>query len=282
MTRFSAAQVQRYYDRHTPAFIAFGQGGSDGVIHRAVWGPGVHNRREAFHYVEDQIAEVIRQMSRAAETMHLVDLGCGVGASLCYLAERLPIRGTGITLSPVQAELATERIAQRGLSERVVCIQSDYCNLPRALGPADFAYAIESFVHGPDPAGFFAQCSQLVRRGGKLVICDDFKRPTDDRDAARAIEQFSAGWHINALVQRAELQALARAAGFEHESTRDLSSYLEIHRARDRAIKAVLALIARLPLPGTPLAHLVAGNSLQTCLERGWIGYDLAVFRRIA
>jgi len=282
MPRFSAAQVQRYYDRHTPGFIAFGQGGGDGVIHRAVWGPGARDRREALHYVEDQIAEVIGRLPRTAEPVHAVDLGCGVGASLCYLAEGLPIRGTGITLSPVQAELATRRIAKCGLSKRVVCIESDYCNLPRELGPADVAYAIESFVHGPDPVRFFAQCRQLVRPGGTLVICDDFKRPTDDRDAARAIEQFCAGWHINALVQRGELQALARAAGFEHESTSDLSPYLEIHRARDRAINALLAFVGRLPLPGTSLGHLQGGNSLQTCLERGWIAYELALFRRLA
>jgi SAM-dependent methyltransferase len=281
MPRFSAAQVQRYYDRHTPAFIAFGQGGGDGVIHRAVWGPGTRDRREAFHYVEDQIAEVVRQLPRTADAMHIVDLGCGVGGSLCYLAERLPIRGTGITLSPVQAELATRRIAERGLSQRVVCLESDYCNLPPDLAPADFAYAIESFVHGPDPVRFFAQCSQLVRPGGMLAICDDFKRSTDDRNAARAVEQFCAGWHINALLQRNELQALARAAGFEHESTRDLSSYLEIHRTRDRAIGALLSFIGRLPLSG-PLGHLLGGNSLQTCLERGWIGYELAIFRRVA
>ena len=282
MPRFSKAEVQRYYDRQTRAFVAFGQGGTSGAIHRAVWGPGAGDRRRAFRYVEDQIAELIRHLPRAAETPHVVDLGCGVGASVCYLAESLPIRGTGITLSPVQAELAARRIGKRGLSNRVVCIESDYCDLPAGLGPADFAYAIESFVHAPDPGRFFAQCSQLVRPGGKLAICDDFRRPTNEPAAARAIEQFCNGWHINALVQRGELQALARAAGFEHESTRDLSRYLEIHRTRDRAITALLALLDWLPLRPTPLGHLLGGSALQTCLERGWIGYELAVFRRLS
>src|SRR5688500_13955301 len=101
--RFSASQIRRFYDRHTPAFVALGQGGSVGAIHRAVRGPGVTTREEAFHFVEDRIAERIRQLSPAG---HIVDLGCGVAASLCYLAEKLPISGTGITLSPVQARLA--------------------------------------------------------------------------------------------------------------------------------------------------------------------------------
>ena len=62
-----------------------------------MWGPGVVDRVGAFHYVEDQIVELIRRLPRGAEAPDVVDLGCGVGASLRYLAGQLPIRGTGIT-----------------------------------------------------------------------------------------------------------------------------------------------------------------------------------------
>src|SRR5882672_5713288 len=116
MPRFSAAQIRRYYDRNTSAFVALGQAGSVGAIHRAVWGPGVVSRHEAFRYVEDRIAEHIRRLPPAREAPHVVDLGCGVGASLCYLAGQVPMTGTGITLSPVQARFAEERIRQAGLS----------------------------------------------------------------------------------------------------------------------------------------------------------------------
>ena len=60
--RFSPAQIRRYYDRNTSAFVALGQGGSVGAIHRAVWGPGVTRSEDAFHYVEDRIAEHIRRL----------------------------------------------------------------------------------------------------------------------------------------------------------------------------------------------------------------------------
>lgn len=152
MARFDAARIRRYYDRNTSTFVTFGQGGNVGAIHRAVWGPGVANRRQAFRYVEDQIATVIRRLPAPPDGWHVVDLGCGVGASLCYLAEQLPIRGSGITLSATQAALAERRVAQAGLSDRVVCLQGDYGDLPDDLAPADLAMAIESFAHAPDPA----------------------------------------------------------------------------------------------------------------------------------
>ena len=279
--RFDAAQVRRYYDLHTSAFVAFGQGGSVGAIHRAVWGPGTTDRLTAFRYIEGQVAELVRRLAPRYEASRVVDLGCGVGASLCYLAGRLPISGTGITLSPVQARLATERVRESGFSDRLECIEGDYCDLPADIGPADLAYSIEAFVHGPAPERFFAQCSQLIRPGGLLVICDDFRRPTTGPGAARTIERFCLGWHVNALLQPGELHALARAAGFEHESTFDLSPYLEIRRLRDRVVDILLALFGWLPLEATRFGHLLGGSALQTCLRKGWIGYDLVLFRRV-
>lgn len=277
--QFDVARIRRYYDHNTTAFVAFGQGGRVGAIHRAVWGPGTVDREQAFHYVEDRIAEFMPRLPRALDVPHVVDLGCGVGGSLCYLAGRLPIRGTGITLSPVQARLAEQRVREAGVSDRVVCIEGDYCD-PAGVGPADLAYAIESFVHGPDPARFFAACSRLVRPGGVLVICDDFRRPANGSAAARAIERFCRGWHINSLLEPDELRSLARAAGFEHESTFDLSPYLEIRRARDRAIAALIPLLGWLPSDNPRFSNLLGGSALQTCLERGWVGYDLVQFRR--
>src|SRR6195952_2172893 len=245
MAQFDTDQVRRYYDRNTSSFVALGQGGSVGAIHRAVWGPGTTTREQAFHFVEDRIADVVRSAGPAAEPLHVVDLGCGVGASLCYLAGLLPITGTGVTLSPVQVQAATERIEAAALSDRVTCVEGDYGHLPAGLQAADVAYAIESFVHGPDPTRFFAEAARVMRPGGALVICDDVRRRADSRKAERAIDRFKRGWHINSLLEAAELRSLAAEAGFEHESTEDLTSYLELGRARDRAIGAAVAIVGR-------------------------------------
>jgi tocopherol O-methyltransferase len=280
MARFSHAQVRDYYDRHTSEFVALGQGGSVGAIHRAVWGPGVRRTEDAFRFVENQVADRVRRLPLEIDAPHIVDLGCGVGASLCYLAGQLPsISGTGITLSPVQARIARERIEQAGLSDRVRCLEGDYSDVPAGVRPADLAYAIESFVHGPEPERFFAECRRLIQPGGLLIICDDFKRPTMDPAAASAIERFKRGWHINALLDRTELRALAHDAGFEHDSTIDLSAYLELNRPRDRAVDALMAIIRWLPAGWSRFDHLQGGSALQMCLSRGWIGYDLVVFR---
>ena len=279
MSRFDHTHVRRYYDRHTATFLRYGQGGGAGAIHRAVWGPGVETREAAFHYVEDCIAEQIRTTWAAVAELSVVDLGCGVGGSLCYLAKRLPIRGAGVTLSPVQARLAAERIRDAGLEDRIRCLEGDYADPGLDLPAAELVYAIESFVHGPDPAGFFAQCARVVRPGGLLLICDDVRRAADSGAARRAIDRFRRGWRINTLLDREALRTLAAEAGFEHRSTQDLTPFLETGRPRDRTIGLLAALVGWLPVDAK-LGHLTGGSALQTCLRRGWIGYDLALFRR--
>ena len=280
MPEFDADDVRRYYDRHTDNFVTYGQGGAAGAIHRAVWGPGADSPSAAFRYVEHRILEQLDTLSAGPAPTHVVDLGCGVGASLCYLAARLPIRGTGITLSPVQVQHAERRIREAGLSDRLACLEGDYCALPESIPPADLAYAVESFVHGPNPARFFAQCARLIRPDGLLVICDDFRRPATEAAATRAVERFRRGWHLNSLIHPEDLRAVATAAGFEHVSTHDLTPHLDLGRPRDRLVATFIALFGWLPLDGTRFGHLVGGSALHTCLARGWIGYDLALFRR--
>lgn len=280
MPRFDARRIRHYYDRHTPAFVSFGQGGEIGAIHRAVWGPAVTDRTQAFHYVEDRIAAVLEGLDGSARPLHVVDLGCGVGGSLCYLAEGRSIRGTGITLSPAQAALAQVRIAQRGLADRVVCREGDFSSLPADIGPADLAFAIESFVHAADPAGFFAECARLVRPGGALIICDDVLRTTADARAHACVERFCRGWHVNTLLTHAELSAHASEAGFATTNVENLTPHLELGRPRDRLIAALVAAARWLPGRWPRLDPLLGGAALQTCLTKGWIGYELSVFRR--
>lgn len=282
MPDFDTADVRRYYDRNTDGFVAHGEGGAAGALHRAVWGPGVDDAAGAVHYVEDRLAARLRETRAGEREAHVVDLGCGVGGSLCHLAARLPVRGTGLTLSPVQVRHAERRIREAGLSERVRCVEADYCEPPPDLPPADLAYAIESLVHGPDPARFFAACARIVRPGGLLAICDDFLRPADSPAAGRTVARFRRGWHLNTLLHPCELRALAERAGFEHLSTEDLTPHLRLGRPRDRVAALFVALCGWLPLDRTRFGHLVGGTALQTCLAKGWMGYDLALFRRTA
>jgi cyclopropane fatty-acyl-phospholipid synthase-like methyltransferase len=272
--------VRRYYDETTRSLLRFGQGRTEGAIHRAVWGPGVKTSAGAIHYVEDQIAT--RIPGSPGSEPRLVDLGCGVGASLCYLASHRRIRGTGVTLSPVQAAAGEARIRAHGLDEHLTCLVGDYNRLPDGLG-ADAAYAIESFVHGATPDRFFAESARILAPNGALIVCDDFLADAESRTRAPDagwLERFRFGWHVNTLLTASETVQLARQAGLSHVETLDFSAYLELERPRDLAIAAAVNLLGRLPARSTYYRMLYGGHALQHALKRGWVRYLMLVFRR--
>ena len=230
MSPFDTEQVHRYYDRNTSSFVALGRAAASApsIVQCGVPAP----RRASRRFTSSRIASP-RSCAVWARRMSSTSVAVW-GRASATSTRLLPITGTGVTLSPIQVRAARERIEAEGLSDRVDCIEGDFGDLPDGMQAAEVAYAIESFVHAPEPARFFAEAGRLVRPGGALVICDDVRRPGSSRQAERSIHRFKRGWHVNSLLEVDELRSLASEGGFEHESTEDLSSYLELRRARDR------------------------------------------------
>ena len=269
--------VRAYYDRGTWSFLALGQGRREGVIHRAVWGPGVTTRREAFHFVHDRMAQALR--ASGTPSPQVLDLGCGVGATLLYMADVVPtLRGVGVTLSPQQVVGAAARVAAARRADRVQVREADFCALPADVPACDAAWAIEALVHASDPAAFFAGCARVIRPGGRLWICDDVRAEDVPTEAQSTIDRFQRGWHAPSLLPRSTLEPLASAAGFATEMVEDLTPWLELGRPRDRVAAACRPLLERLPFAQAQM--LVGGSALQSALRRGWVRYLLATFRR--
>src|SRR5690606_22643503 len=68
------------------------------------------------------------------EGERVLDVGCGWGSFALHAARNYGVRVVGITLSPAQATLARERVAQAGLADRVEIRLQDY----RELGGETF------------------------------------------------------------------------------------------------------------------------------------------------
>lgn len=285
MTASDSDLAQRYYDDNTRLLLTLGQG-REGTIHRAVWGPGVTTRAEAMVYVDELVAERAARLQAERETpLHVVDLGCGVGATLCRIAARTNICGTGVSISERQVAMAQERIASLRLADRVRSVHGDFCRLPPGLACAGLAYAIEAFVHARSARAFFAECGALVERDGTLILCDDFiadRSVATDPAAQRWLERFRRGWVVGSLLDFSELESLARDHGFEHQETIDLSRFQEMNRPRDYAIGALMRSFGWLPIKDSYWSMLYGGHALQVAHKRGFLRYLFSVWRKVA
>ena len=123
-------------------------------------------------------AEVLTRLKLDAfAAPQLLDLGCGLGATLRSFARRLPQAWLlGITRVPWQVENARALNQAAGCGERVRVIEGDYEETVLPSTSFDGVYALESSCHarGADKAALLAEAYRLLRPGGRLVVSDGF------------------------------------------------------------------------------------------------------------
>ena len=273
--------VRKYYDRNTRHFQRHGQSGLS--IHRAVWGPGVATRDAAVHFVDDLI---LAELGDLGPQPKVLDMGCGVGASLLYLTRRFPIIGEGVTISPLQAAHAAELFEREGVTV-LRCRHGNFLALPADVHDIDLAFSVEAFVHTPDVAGYFSEAARVVRPGGRLVICDDFltQRASIDPSAKERewLQEFRAGWKIGSLVTVDNACEAAHSVGFKLNRVLDLTAFLELRRPRDILISILVSIGKYLEFHGGDYwSALTGGNALQLAIGSGAVGYQYLVFERAA
>jgi cyclopropane-fatty-acyl-phospholipid synthase len=98
----------------------------------------------------------------------LLDIGCGWGALLIRAARRFGVHCVGITLSPSQARLARERVAQAGLQQLIEIRVQDYRDV---RGQFDRITSVGMFEHvgARGLPAYFAQLSALLAPGGVVM-----------------------------------------------------------------------------------------------------------------
>ena len=100
---------------------------------------------------------------------HLLEIGSGWGSMAIHAASRYGCRVTTTTLSRAQGELARERVARAGLSDRVTVLLTDYRDLSGRYDKAVSVEMIEA-IGAEQYRTFFSRCGALLAPGGLLAL----------------------------------------------------------------------------------------------------------------
>jgi cyclopropane-fatty-acyl-phospholipid synthase len=158
-----ARAVRHHYDVSNEFFALFL--GEAMTYSCAIFSRGAKTLEEA----QETKLELVCTKLDLKEGQRVLDVGCGWGSFAIHAAEKHGVRVVGITLSEPQAELARQRVAERGLADRVDIRVQDY----RAVddGPFDAVSSIGMVEHvGSSQIDVYArQLARLVKPGGRVL-----------------------------------------------------------------------------------------------------------------
>jgi cyclopropane fatty-acyl-phospholipid synthase-like methyltransferase len=191
--------------------------------YRAVW---QNSDNVAFHfgYYDDRIEghahalvnsnQVLAEIARIAPGDRVLDAGCGLGGSSCWLAARRGAEVVGITPVAHQVAGARDIAVARALDDRVRFERADYTRTPFPDASFDVVWALESLCHAVDKAAFYREAARLLRPGGRLVVAEYVRASRGNgREAEALVRQWLDGWTIPDLDTRDEHLTAAAAAG---------------------------------------------------------------------
>jgi len=114
--------------------------------------------------------DLICRKLRLKPGQKLLDIGCGWGALVIHAVKNYGVDATGITLSSAQVDLATERIAQAGLSDRCRVLLKDYREVdePESFDALSSVGMFEHVGIALLPT-YFAQALKILKPGGVFL-----------------------------------------------------------------------------------------------------------------
>lgn len=158
-----ARAVRHHYDVSNELFKLFLD---DSMTYScAVFSHGATTLEEA---QREKLDLVCRKLA-LKEGERVLDVGCGWGSFVLHAAREYGVRAVGITLSPSQAELARERVAQAGLADRIEIRVEDYRDLRGERFDAIASIGMVEHVGSAQIDEYARTLASLLDSGGRLL-----------------------------------------------------------------------------------------------------------------
>lgn len=225
-------QIQQFYDAASGLWEqVWGE-----HMHHGYYGPAGDQKKERRQAQIDLIEELLiwagmqPVKDNPSQPQHILDVGCGIGGSSLYLAQKFNTPVTGITLSPVQASRAKERAAAAGLSHQTDFRVADALNMPFADESFDWIWSLESGEHMPNKQKFLQECHRVLKPGGTFIMATWCHRPlggtagqlTDDE--RRHLAEIYRVYALPYVISLPEYAEMAQSIGFQNIRTADWSA----------------------------------------------------------
>ena len=206
-------RVRRFYDVLSPHF-------------QVLWGDHLHDGlyasgNETKHVAQENLVQYLARESKIPPGAEGLDVGCGMGGSSVSLARDLGCEMTGITLSPVQVEMAQKLAVEQGVEARFLVMDAEAIQLPQRF---DFVWMLGVLGHLEDQRAFIASSPRLLRSGGRFVLADWMAGPDlTPRDRRKYVEPVLRGMLMPQIFPLSQYLQWFEESGYRVVFAKDIS-----------------------------------------------------------
>ncbi|GAB4530312.1 MAG: methyltransferase domain-containing protein [Pleurocapsa sp.] len=201
-------------------------------MHHGYYGRSGNYKLERRQAQIDLIEELLfwANVNQKKPPQKILDVGCGIGGSTLYLANKFSACATGITLSPIQASRAKERAIEADLQERVNIEVANALEMPFADNSFDLVWSLESGEHMPDKEKFLQECYRVLQPGGKFIFATWCHRETNSLageltpDEIKHLKEIYRVYCLPYVISLSAYRAIALDCGFKNLKCDDWST----------------------------------------------------------
>src|SRR5258708_11992142 len=133
--------------------------------YRSLWGEHIHHGYwirgdESKEKAQLQLIDHLAQLANVQPGSDILDIGCGFGGSSLYLAKHYNASVTGITISPIQVEMAIKTAEAKRLDPKFLLMDAEALHFQKQF---DVPWSIEPTPHYPNIPTLFPPPPTLLK-----------------------------------------------------------------------------------------------------------------------
>ena len=220
----------------------------------------------------------MRQPTPASRT------SAAASARVCFTSIRackIPPLHLGLPSAQCKPNLRENLPRNSDLQDQINFAEGDFTSVPLPRESLDAVYSVEAVCHAVDPESYFSEASRLLRKGGKLILVDDYQatRPFSTNEN-KWLKAYIEGWYVPGVRTVEQVISFASKNKLQLTKNEELTPYLRLRNLPDLLASALLFLGEKLPIKHTIVPSMLGSMALQQCLHMKIVEYRFLVFEK--
>ena len=220
---YSNKNIEEYYDTTQVHYEIWWKLKETQAIHYGIWDDSVNSFSESLLNTN----RLMMETAQIKDGEKVLDAGCGIGGSAFYLSQQREVKVVGISLSKKQILTARNLAEKNDVANKLSFDVMDYTQTTFPDESFDVVWACESICHAPDKQAFINESYRILKKGGRLILCDYFLTDENQADPKNRIKKWLETWSISHIPTSEKFNNALVGTGFKETNCFDYSKGIQ-------------------------------------------------------